>query len=831
MTRYNHSSLCLTTVKTLVIARLISLVILLSACSPEQAETPQNKNQLPPEQVQTQLFNDNWLYLEKALTDVKAVAAEPEWQTVQLPHTWNATDTVDAAPGYRRSASWYKKQFTGAQQLRQLLYFEGANMETEVYLNGELAGKNVGGYIGFTIDLTPHLKRGQLNELLVRVSNAYNPNLIPSQKADFFIHGGIIRDVWLKTLPDTFIERLAINTPIVSHEAAQTFVDVQLNQLAKQLPAGAANELQLRAKLLSPQGDVLQEKLVPVNGDNTAAKIIFDELAQPELWSVDTPNLYAINVQLLDKSGAVQHELSDRFGYRWFEMRPHQGFFVNGERMLIRGTHRHEESAGVGAALPNEMHRRDMQMIKDMGANFVRLAHYPQDPEVYRAADELGLILWDELPWCRGGKGGEVWEQNTESYLTRQIAQNYNHPSIAFWSLGNEMYWEEDFPGGGDDQVVANYIKKLNALVKQQDTSRLTTLRKFYPAATIVDAFSPSIWAGWYGGAYGQYEEAITMAMKDYPAFLHMEYGGSSHVGRHSENPIGIKGIEGAQVSVEEAMNQAVVANPAKNSDWNENYIVNLFDWHLHISESTPNFSGNAQWAFKDFATPLRPENPLPYMNQKGLVDRNGKPKDAYYVFASYWSKKPFCYIESKSWTHREGPKEGRPVKAFCNTNSAELFLNGKSLGAKERKPAEFPAGGLVWQVPFIAGVNELRVTGRSDQVQVEDTLNVTYLIGHHGPFATLKLSSTAIDKQRVLIEAEAVDVNGNRVLDFSERAYFSTLDENGQLLENQGTPTGSSIIEMANGYAAIEFKPGQHASTVEVRTQNVKGVYLTIIP
>lgn len=812
------------------IGSLLIVIASLAGCTAESVE----RFSKPParvDQAKIQLFNDNWMYLEKALTDVNAVATEQEWQTVQLPHTWNATDTVDAAPGYRRNASWYKKQFIGAQQLRQLLYFEGANMETEVYLNGELAGTNVGGYIGFTIDLTPHLKRGQTNELRVRVSNAYNPNLIPSQKSDFFIHGGIIRDVWLKTLPNTFIERLAINTPKVSHDSAQTFVDVQLNQLDQQPSSGAPSALQLRAQLMSPQGDVLQEKLASVNDVSTAQNITFDELENPELWSVDTPNLYSIQVQLLDESGAVQHELSDRFGYRWFEMRPHQGFFVNGERMLIRGTHRHEESAGLGAALPNEMHRNDMQMIKDMGANFVRLAHYPQDPEVYRAADELGLILWDELPWCRGGKGGEVWEKNTESYLARQIAQNYNHPSIAFWSLGNEMYWDEDFPGGGDDKVVADYVEKLNALVKQQDTSRLTTLRKFYPAATIVDAFSPSIWAGWYGGAYGQYKEAITLAMKEYPAFLHMEYGGSSHVGRHSENPIGIKGIENAQVSVEEAMNQAVVANPAKNSDWNENYIVNLFDWHLHIAESTPNFSGNAQWAFKDFGTPLRPENPIPYMNQKGLVDRNGKPKDAYYVFASYWSKKPFCYIESKSWTHREGPKEGRPVKVFCNTKTAELFLNGKSLGVKERKPTEFPAGGLVWQVPFIQGDNQLLVKGRSDQVQVEDKLQVTYLIGHHGPFAKLLLNTIPIDNERVLIEAEAVDVNGNRVLDFSERAYFSLLDGNGELLENQGTPTGSSTIEMANGYAAIELKPGNQSSRVEVRTQNIKGVYLTIDP
>lgn len=810
----------------LSIGSLLIVITLLAACTADSVGRISNTT-ARADQAKIELFNDGWMYLEKALTDVNAVAAEQEWQAVHLPHTWNATDTVDAAPGYRRNASWYKKQFTGAQQLRQLLYFEGANMETEVYLNGELAGTHVGGYIGFTIDLTPHLKRGETNELLVRVSNAYNPNLIPSQKSDFFIHGGIIRDVWLKTLPNTFIERLAINTPKVSHDSAQTFVHVQLNQLDQQ----SLSEFQLRAQLLSPQGELLQEKLASVNEISTAQNIIFDELAKPELWSVDTPNLYSIQVQLLDESGAVQHELSDRFGYRWFEMRPHQGFFVNGERLLIRGTHRHEESAGLGAALPNEMHRRDMQMIKDMGANFVRLAHYPQDPEVYRAADELGLILWDELPWCRGGKGGEVWEKNTESYLARQIAQNYNHPSIAFWSLGNEMYWDEDFPGGGADEVVVDYVKKLNALVKQQDTSRLTTLRKFYPAATIVDAFSPSIWAGWYGGAYGQYKEAITLAMKEYPAFLHMEYGGSSHVGRHSENPIGIKGIENAQVSVEEAMNQAVVANPAKNSDWNENYIVNLFDWHLHIAESTPNFSGNAQWAFKDFGTPLRPENPIPYMNQKGLVDRNGKPKDAYYVFASYWSKKPFCYIESKSWTHREGPKEGRPVKVFCNTNTAELFLNGKSLGVKERKPTEFPAGGLVWQVPFIQGDNQLLVKGRSDQVKVEDELQVTYLIGHHGPFAKLLLNTIPIDNERVLIEAEAVDVNGNRALDFSERAYFSLLDGNGELLENQGTPTGSSTIEMANGYAAIEFKPGNQSSRVEVRTQNIKGVYLTVAP
>lgn len=776
--------------------------------------------------VQTQLFNDGWLYLEENMTDVTRAAQAKNWQPVQLPHTWNATDTVDAVPGYRRNASWYKKSFYPAKKLRQVLYFEGSNTETDVYVNGRLAGTNVGGFIGFTVDLTPYLKRGQINELLVRVSNAYNPNLIPSQKSDFFIHGGIIRDVWLKTLPNLYISRLAIATPVVSKLQAETRIVVELNTLVPEVIS-----YHLKAQLLSPQGEVLQEKTVDVTTLNSTYEIFFETLPQPQLWSVETPKLYTVNVQLLNSKNVVSHEVNDRFGYRWFEMRPHQGFFVNGERMLIRGTHRHEESAGLGAALPNELHWRDMRMIKEMGANFVRLAHYPQDPDVYRAADELGLILWDELPWCRGGKGGVAWEKNTESYLQRQISQNYNHPSIAFWSLGNEMNWEEDFPGGGDDKEITDYIIKLNALVKVQDSSRLTTLRKFYPAATLVDAFSPSIWAGWYGGAYGQYDEAISMAMDQYPAFLHMEYGGSSHVGRHSETPIGKDGILDAQVSVAEAMNQAVVKSVAKDSDWNENYIVNLFDWHLHVSESKPEFSGNAQWSFKDFATPMRPENPIPYINQKGLVDRNGQPKDAYYVFASHWSKKPFCYIESKTWTHREGPKEGRAVKVFCNTQSAELFLNGKSLGEKRRNPQQFPAGGLVWDVPFISGVNQLLVMGRSDKVQVEDRLLVTYLIGHHGPFAELKLSAKPLANKRVLIEAEAQDKDGNRVLDFSDRAYFFNLSEVGRFIENQGTPTGSNSVQMANGYAAIEFELGETAALLEFRSQNIKGVYLEVLP
>ncbi|MFC1518581.1 glycoside hydrolase family 2 TIM barrel-domain containing protein [Pseudomonadota bacterium] len=778
--------------------------------------------------AQTQSFNQDWQYLESNVTTLSEAISQQSWQLVSIPHTWNSTDTVDSTPGYRRDASWYRKSLTLAKnantQNRYVLHFEAVNMQAQVYVNGQKAFEHIGGYIGFDVDITPYLNAIGNNDILVRASNEYNRDLIPSQKSDFFIHGGITRDVWLKTLPLNYIENMQIDTPEVSEKSAQTEVTLEFDVKEKQ-------NVTLTYALTDPANEKVTElsqdvRLMP------GKQIVTNKLAlidNPQLWSPDTPNLYQLTVTLSD-NGKLLQTMEHEIGYRWFEMRPNKGFFVNGEKMLIRGTHRHEEHAGLGAALPNQLHYKDMQQIKDMGANFVRLGHYPQDPEVYKAANKLGLVIWDELPWCRGGIGGEVWKSNTEALLKAQIKQNRNEPSIAFWSLGNEMYWEEDFEGGGNPELITPYLQKLNQIAKNLDPSRITTIRKYYPGAEVVDAFSPSIWAGWYGGAYGQYSDAIKSAMKKYPTFLHMEYGASSHVGRHTESPITKEGMLDAQVSVDEAMNQAVVKSVAKDSDWNENYAVDLFDWHTIVSESTENFAGNAQWAFKDFGTPLRPENPIPYMNQKGLVDRNGNPKDAYYVFASHWSKKPFCYIESKTWTHRNGPKEGQQVDVFCNTQTAELMLNGKSLGIKKRDKSVFPAGGLFWQVPFKNGDNTLKAVGRTDSgVEVIDVLNVNYLIGQHGPIEKIKLSARDLPNGNKLIEAEAIDVEGNRVVDYNKRSYFFNMTSHGKLLENQGTPTGSSIIDMASGYAAIEFIPGEKPTTIEYRNQNVKGVYLEL--
>lgn len=776
-------------------------------------------------QASKQSFNNDWQYLQHNFETPELAQNHSDWQPISLPHTWNATDTVDSTPGYRRSASWYKKTLNvDTDNKVTKLHFEGANFETQVYLNGKLVGEHIGGYLGFDIDLTDGLKDEQDNEILVRVSNRFNPNLIPSQKADFFLFGGITRDVWLLQLPETYIDQLLVKTPKVSAEQASTQVEATVI-------SSENKELSLMVQLFDSSAKQVTQVTTKFDAKIGENNVMIDlpDIQNPQLWSTDSPNLYQVKASIQIDNNAIHSELAN-IGYRWFEMKPHQGFFLNGKPLLIRGTHRHEEHAGVGAALSNEQHRIDMQMIKDMGANFVRLGHYPQDPEVYKAADELGLLIWDELPWCRGGKGGQEWEDNTERLWRTQVQQNYNHPSIVFWSLGNEIYWEEDFPGGGATELINPYLEKLNAITKQLDPSRLTSIRKYYPGSELVDAFSPSIWAGWYGGSYNQYQAALKNAHDKYPTFLHMEYGGSSHVGRHTETPVTAQGIRGIQVSVEEAVNQAVVKSVAKDSDWNENYIVDLFDWHLNVSENFQGFAGNAQWAFKDFGTPLRPENPIPYMNQKGLVDRAGNKKDAYHVFASYWSEKPVCWIESDTWTERNGPKEGRDVTVYCNTQSAELFLNGVSLGKKAKQQGVVPAGGLVWKVPFKNGDNSLLVKGFNGNKQVvDDSQQVRYLIGEHGKFKRIEMTKTKLAGNRWLITAEALDKDGNRVLDYSERAYFFNIGDQGKLLENYGTPTRSSVIEMASGLASIEFEEGDKPSIIEFRTQNIKGVYLNV--
>jgi beta-galactosidase len=783
-------------------------------------------------QRRTISFDTAWSYLEAADPAPSTLASYPSyaWRLVDLPHTWNRFDATDAVPGYRRGASWYRRtlDLSGfGPASRVVLYLEGANTVADVFVNGVRAGRHAGGYVGFRIDITPYVHRDARNELAVRVDNTDSPDLIPSDKSDFSIFGGLTRNVWLEVVPEVSIGAVQVRTPEVSAKRARATISVEIRNLSRESGSYSA-----RSELRAPGGKVAATGTTHFDLDSDTLQTATIDIAvqNPALWSPASPSLYHV-VTTLIKAGNPIDQTDDRVGFRWYSFAPSGPFFLNGQRLLLRGTQRHEDYAGFGAAVPDSLDGRDMAMIKAMGANFVRLAHYPQAPSVYRAADSLGLLVWDELPWDRGGVGGPVWQANTKRLLREQIRQNINHPSIVVWSLGNEISDVIEPPNRGDTASLRGFLTDLRGIARELDPARPTATRKFDAGADIVDVYSPSIWAGWYGGVYRQYETAILAAHKKFPNFIHMEYGADAHYGRHTETPISGEGLKIEQ-GAEEAVGKPV-ANVAREGDWSESYQTDLLDWHLGVSERQPWLTGTAQWVFKDFPTPLRPENPIPYVNEKGLLTRDGTPKDAYYLYKSYWTTSPkFVYLVSHTWTERSGPESTpRMVRAYSNCASVELLLNGQSQGVKPRAVNDFPAQGLRWNVRFSAGANSLvaRCTD-AGETAAADSLRVSYTFDAPGKPQDIRLSESRLSNGHLLVEATLVDAKGRRSLGASDRIYFDH-SGGGGLVADLGTPTGSRVVEAANGRAAIEVIPPPRGTRaiVVARTQQLNGARLII--
>src|SRR5690606_35800327 len=323
---------------------------------------------------------------------------------------------------------------------------------------------------------------------------------------------------------------------------------------------------------------------------------------QPALWSPDQPSLYTIRLTLTAGGDTARH--TERIGFRHFEFAEHGPFYLNGERLLLRGTHRHEDHAGVGPAMTEAMIWQEMRMMKDMGVNFIRLGHYQQSRIVLEACDSLGMLVWEEIPWCRGGLGGEVYQEQARRMLTNMIEQHHNHPSVIIWGLGNENDWPGDFEEF-DKQKIRAFMKELHDLSHRLDPTRKTAIRRCDFCKDIVDVYSPSIWAGWYRGIYTDYKAASKTEFEKVDHFLHVEWGGDSHARRYSEHPDnGLSAVTNSTTADERAGDASLFGGPArvsKDGDWSESYIVNLIDWHLKEQETMPWLTGTAYWPFKDF--------------------------------------------------------------------------------------------------------------------------------------------------------------------------------------------------------------------------------------
>lgn len=798
-------------------------------------------------QQKIRLIN-NWQFLKQdiggiweAVRPVKQGNPEsvPIWTNVTLPHCVNARDAVDPDVNYYQGPAWYRTQLeiqNPYKNGRTLLHFEGAGQKTKVYVYTTQVGSHVGGYDEWTVDITDAVNAFKKTDVFlsqfkgkipvsIRCDNSRDLEMIPSNLSDFNLYGGIYRYVNLVYVPSLSVDKLFVHTEVDSlGKTGKLSIKTRFYN-----PSNAVTAM-VSVKLIDPLGKIIQQKEKEINDFKSDVFITDFTIKKPQLWSTEKPSLYTTETTVTTKDGVFTQ--SEKVGFRHFEFVTKGPFLLNGKRLLIRGTQRHEDFAGVGAAMTEDMIRKEMIIIKEMGANFIRLAHYQQSRIVLNLCDSLGILVWEEIPWCRGGLGGDVYKEQARRMLTNMIEQHYNHASVIIWSLGNE----NDLPGDFsefDKEKIRAFMIELNALAHKLDSSRKTAIRRCDFCKDIVDVYSPSIWAGWYRGIYTEYKQVTEEEFRKVDHFLHMEWGGDSHAGRNSENPDkALQQIKATGAADERAGDASLfggAARVSKDGDWSESYICNLFDWTLKEQETMPWLTGTAQWIFKDFSTPVRPDNPIPYVNEKGLLERDGTKKEGYYVFQSYWATKPMVHIYGHSWPVRWGDDgEEKMVKVYSNCDEAELFINGKSAGIKKRNSQDFPAAGLRWNVVFKKGENEMNVVAKKGKTEVKDEISFQYQTEKWGKPAKLKIEKINEKNDTATIEAKLFDDKNIQCLDATNWIRFG-LTGDGKLIDDLGTSSGSRYVQMYNGRVIIRVQKNNGKSVISAKVDGVSTVFLNL--
>ncbi|RKO71727.1 glycoside hydrolase family 2 protein [Sphingobacterium puteale] len=763
----------------------------------------------------------------------------PLWQTVSLPHCYNALDAVDPAVNYYQGPGWYRKTLTIENPYpngRTLLHFEGAGQKSTVYIHTQKVGEHVGGYDEWTVDITEAVEQFKKTDayktrfkgkipVSIRVDNSRDLEMIPSDLSDFNLYGGIYRHLNLKYVPQTALEKVFVS-PTVDVDGKQGVLQIR----GRLLTQSNSSSFDVETQLYDPSGKLLLTQ-TPL-ARSVGGSLDFGKLTvkKPELWSPDHPALYRL-VTIVKSNGQTFKEES-LFGFRHVEFKNNGPFLLNGKRLLLQGTHRHEDHAAVGAAMTDAQILQEMTMMKEMGVNFIRLGHYQQSRRVLEACDSLGILVWEEIPWCRGGLGGEIYQQQGKRMLTNMIEQHYNHPSIIIWGLGNENDWPGDFPEF-DKEKIRTFMRELHELSHQLDPSRKTAIRRCDFCKDIVDVYSPSIWAGWYRGMYTDYKTASTEEMKKVKHFLHVEWGGDSHARRHAEDPDrALAKIEGDGTTDERAGDASLVGGAArvsKDGDWSESYICNLIDWHLKEQETMPWLTGTAYWPFKDFSTPVRPDNPVPYVNQKGVVERDFTKKESYYVFQSYWTSKPMLHIYGHTWPVRWGQTdEAKMIKVYSNAKEVELFVNGESQGIKKRNSQDFPAAGLRWMVKLREGKNQIKAVSKNGKELLTDEIEQVYQTQAWGKPTKLQVEEIEREDDVITVQAKVLDKDGILCLDAKNWIYFDATGD-GELIIDQGTSIGARKVQAYNGRALVRLRLSTGKAVVSGRMDESKSTLLTI--
>ena len=591
---------------------------------------------------ETILINDGWKFVKENV-GVENVFDAPG-EDVTIPHTWNAIDGQDGGNDYHRGTCWYGKTFskphlnTGDQAY---LEFRGANSTAEVWVNHRKLTTHDGGYSTFRVNITEALK--EENELIVSVDNSSN-NYVYPQKADFTFYGGIYRDVYLVTVSGSHFD-----LDNYGGEGLQVTTEIDGETATVNLKADIAGKAE--AVRFTIQG--VSELEVPIVDGSAAGNI---EIQGVRLWDgINDPYLYEVKAELLAGGNVVDH-VTSRFGCRTFSFDKDKGFILNGKPYSLRGVSRHQDRKDVGNAITKEMMIEDMELIKEIGANTIRLAHYQHDQYFYDLCDEHGMIVWAEIPYIT--EHMPAGRENTISQLTELIVQNINHPSIVCWGLSNEITVT-----GVTDDLVENH-KILNDLAHRLDSTRPTAMAHVFmleidePLVFLPDIMSYNLYYGWYLGELTDNDKFFDDFHKKYPDTIigFSEYGADA-------NP------------------KLQTATPEKG-DYTEQYQTVYHEHLLKMIQERPYIWSTHVWNMFDFGADGRDEGGENGLNQKGLVsiDRTYK-KDAFYLYKAHWSKELFVHLCGRNYVdHHE---EAAEVKVYSNYDSVELYNNGELVEEK----------------------------------------------------------------------------------------------------------------------------------------------------
>ena len=587
-------------------------------------------------------FNRKWAFTKMA--DAVPEAMPTKWDFVNLPHSWNAIDGQDGDNDFYRGTCYYAKQFMKASLPtadRYYLEINGANSSADVYVNGKNLAHHDGGYSTWRVDITKALDMNNL--LVIAVDNKANEVVYP-QMADFTFYGGIYRDVNIIAVSESHFDLDYYGgpgitvTPVVKGTTAEVGVEVFVTN--------KTDDQVLVYRIKDAEGNVVGS----ISSEDTAA--VF-EIENVHLWhGRKDPYLYTAEVALVEGENVVD-AVATRFGCRTFEIDPDNGFILNGEEYPLRGVSRHQDRWGLGNALLPEHHEEDMDLICEMGATTIRLAHYQHDQYFYDLCDERGLVIWAEIPYI--SKHMPTGRENTISQMKELIVQNYNHPSIVVWGLSNEISI-----AGSDEDLLENH-KILNDLCHEMDPTRLTTIAAVSmcpltdPYLQIPDVVSYNHYFGWYGGdtsMNGPWFDNFHATYPNIPIGC-SEYGCEA-LNWHSSEP-----FQGDYTEEYQAY-------------YHEELIKQLFSrkymWATHV------------WNMFDFGADARNEGGENGQNHKGLVtfDRKYK-KDSFYAYKAWLSDDPFVHICGKRYVDRV--EETTKVTVYSNQPEVELFANGVSLG------------------------------------------------------------------------------------------------------------------------------------------------------